>query len=81
MKSKIEKEADKVYNQLEKAGVEVLYDDRDVSAGEKLGDADLLGMPYRAVISEKTGDKIELKRRNKDGVQSVSVTELLKLLK
>ena len=85
-KSKIEKAADKVYNQLEKAGVEVLYDDRDVSVGEKLGDADLLGIPYRAVISEKTlaageaGDKLELKRRNESGVRLVSMKELLKMI-
>ena len=86
-KSKIEKAADKVYNQLEKAGVEVLYDDRDVSVGEKLGDADLLGIPYRAVMSEKTlaageaGDKIELKKRSEKETKLIAVNELIKFLK
>jgi prolyl-tRNA synthetase len=46
--------ADKLYADLEKAGVEVLYDDRPVSAGFKFSDADLLGAPLRLVISPKT---------------------------
>ena len=52
-------------------GVEVLWDDRDVSAGEKFADSDLIGIPVRLVVSEKTlrqgsgqaGDKIEWKER------------------
>ena len=61
-------EADKVYNDLVKNGVEVLYDDRsDKTAGEKFADADLIGCPWRVVISNKTLDKnsAELKKRNK----------------
>lgn len=54
---------DAIYRDLLEKGIEVLYDDRDVSAGQKLMDADLLGIPYRAVVSEKTGSKVELKRR------------------
>ncbi|MEK7193650.1 MAG: aminoacyl--tRNA ligase-related protein [Patescibacteria group bacterium] len=56
--------AEKLYNDLQKANVTVLYDDRDISAGEKLNDADLLGIPWRAVVSPKTGDKVELKKRS-----------------
>lgn len=66
-----------VYEALTKAGVAVLYDDRDVSAGEKFADADLFGIPLRAVVSPKTGDKIELKARGSDVVSLVSVAELL----
>ena len=52
-----------IYEDLQARGVEVLYDDRDVSAGQKFADADLIGIPYRAVVSPKTAGKIEVKRR------------------
>lgn len=46
--------ADKIYEDLIKKGVEVLYDDRDETAGTKFSDSDLIGIPTRWVISEKT---------------------------
>ncbi len=55
--------ADMVYSALVEKGIEVLYDDRDASAGQKFADADLLGIPVRLVISEKTGDMVEWKER------------------
>ncbi len=76
------KEADKVYESLTKAGVEVLFDDRaGVSAGEKFSDADLLGMPYRAVISPRSIKEggIELKKRIEEKGKIVSLNELLKI--
>jgi prolyl-tRNA synthetase len=75
---KTKEKANKIYRQLEKAGVEVLYDDRDVSAGEKFADADLLGISQRAVISEKTGVKIEIKKRGRPGVKLVPPSQLVK---
>lgn len=57
--------ADKIYDELVKNNIEVLYDDREVSAGVKFADADLLGIPYRLVVSKKTGDQIEIKQRTK----------------
>ena len=73
--------ADKVYEELIKAGMEVLYDDReDVSAGEKFADADLIGCPVRLVVSEKTGEKIEWKERNKERTKLLSLQELLSLI-
>lgn len=69
--------AKKVYQDLQKTGVEVLYDDRQASAGEKLNDADLLGMPWRLVISDKTGEKIEIKARNQGQSRLVDKKELL----
>ncbi len=65
---KIKATADEIYQDLQSKGIEVLYDEREMkTAGEKFSDADLIGIPYRAVISEKTGtDKIELKKRNED---------------
>ena len=71
--------AEKIYKELLKAGAEVLYDDRDVSAGEKFADADLLGIPWRAVVSEKTGDKIELKKRDSQKAELVSIAQLPKV--
>jgi len=49
--------ADGIYTALQGCGVEVLYDDRDVRPGEKFADSDLLGMPYRVVVSKKTKDE------------------------
>lgn len=70
--------ADSVYSQLQEAGVEVLYDDRSVSAGQKLGDSDLLGIPHRVVVGSKTGEGVEYKLRTKDQTELLSVAELLK---
>ena len=47
-------EADRIYEMLRDHGIEVLYDDRDARAGEKFADSDLIGIPTRLVISEKT---------------------------
>jgi len=76
------KQADELYERLTKAGVEVLYDDRDVRPGEKFADADLLGIPYRVVVSEKTlaAGKLELKARASDKASHVSADELLETL-
>ncbi len=46
--------ADGIYDTLKKRGVEVLYDDRALRPGEKFADSDLIGIPYRVVVSEKT---------------------------
>lgn len=57
--------ADAIYNELTAAGIRVLYDDRDESAGVKFNDADLLGLPVRLLVSERllATDEIELKPR------------------
>lgn len=60
----VKKQAESVYETLLAKGIEVLFDDRDtVTAGEKLADADLIGIPYRLVVSKKTGEKVEVKMR------------------
>lgn len=75
-------QVEKVYKQLEAEGVEVLFDDRvGVSAGEKFATADLIGVPYRVVISKKTGDKLEVKKRSEKNTEFLPLEELLKLLK
>jgi prolyl-tRNA synthetase len=75
--------ADRVYNDLMKKGVEVLYDDRaGVSAGEKFADADLIGIPWRVVVSERThaSEKVEVKRRNEAEAKLVTPAALVAFL-
>ena len=76
------KQADELYSFLTEAGSGVLYDDRDVRPGEKFADADLLGIPYRVVISEKTvGSHVyELKARTDSEARQVDRAELVKKL-
>ncbi len=79
----VKKEAERVYGALRARGVEALFDDREeISAGEKFADADLLGMPYRAVISLRSMKEggVELKKRNEEKGKIVSLEELLDLL-
>lgn len=76
-------ETEKIYNDLSDKGIEVLYDDReDATAGEKFADADLIGLPYRLVVSEKTvaEEKIELKERKSDESKLINKKDLLKIL-
>lgn len=77
----LKKDAAATYKKLEEEGLDVLYDDRDVSAGEKFATADLIGIPNRLVISEKTQDKIELKKRGSEKEELLSLVELVKKLK
>lgn len=80
--SMIKEKADKIYEELGKARIEVLYDDREnVSVGAKFADADLIGIPARLVISERTKDKIEWKKRNEEKVELLSKEEVLNRLK
>jgi prolyl-tRNA synthetase len=73
-----EKEGEELYRQLSDKGVEVVYDDReDVSAGEKFADCDLLGIPYRVILSKKTGENAELKKRSEKELKVVSKKDLM----
>lgn len=69
-----------LYEKLNKAGVEVLFDDRDVPAGQKFNDADLIGIPVRLVVSDKTGDKIEVKERSSDKSELLDFESVMNLL-
>ncbi len=77
-----ESEADKLYEEMVKKGIEVLYDDRDKAAGEKFADADLIGIPIRVLISKKTlrQNSCELKKRTEKESKLVSLAEILDLL-
>lgn len=68
--------AEQVYQHLTEAGVDVLWDDRDVSAGEKFSDADLIGCPIRLVVSGKTQNDVEWKRRSSSESELISLEEV-----
>ena len=75
------KKAKQIYQTLTEKNIEVLWDDReDTSAGAKFADCDLIGIPYRLVISEKTGDKIEVKKRTNQETELVSVDSVISSL-
>jgi len=78
-----EREAEKIYQELEKAGVSVLLDDREESAGSKFADADLIGIPKRMVVSAKTLAKrsVELKDRETGQMKFVKISDMLKEIK
>jgi prolyl-tRNA synthetase len=74
------KNAESVYKNLKKLGIDVLWDDRDLSAGEKFADSDLIGIPVRLVVSAKTGDEIEWKERDSQKSENLSFNEAIKKL-
>ena len=72
-------EAENLYHDLKNAGIEVLYDNRSARPGEKLADADLIGIPYRVVLSERSKEQggAELKERKNDEVEYIAQDRLL----
>ena len=79
---KVLQEAENLYKELTQKGIEVLYDDReDVSAGEKFADSDLMGIPFRVIISNRTVTEggYELKKRTEEKERIVKREELFKL--
>ena len=64
--AEVREKADALYDELTKRGVEVIYDDRAVSAGVMFSDADLLGVPLRVIVSP---------RNLKDGVIEISARD------
>ncbi len=70
-----------IYNQLKKVGIDVLWDERDTTAGQKFADADLIGIPVRLVVSPKTGNKIEWKNRTASRVELLSIGEVINRLR
>lgn len=67
-----------IYQSLTRRGIEVLYEDRDLRAGVKFSDSDLLGIPYRLVVSAKTlaRDSVECKGRKEEEAQLIPVAQL-----
>lgn len=81
--SKVRNEAKKLYDVLTEKGVEVLWDDRDAGAGEKFSDADLIGIPWRVVVSERSLEAggAEIKRRSEEKSEVVSLDQVAKFVK
>ena len=78
-----DEEAEKIYDELVGAGIEVLFDDRDVRAGEKFADSDLIGIPYRVVVSEKSLGQggLEIKKRNQAESEIIAKEKILEKIK
>lgn len=77
------KESERLYQDLQKQNVEVLYDDRDdKSAGEKFADADLIGIPLRIVVSGRTLQKncVEMKKRSEQKIRLIKIKEIIEWL-
>ena len=80
----IRKASDSLYEMLTSAGVDTLYDDRtEKSAGEKLADADLIGIPVRLVVSARTLESasVEMKKRTEASVVLVRATDVIAAIK
>jgi prolyl-tRNA synthetase len=71
--------ADKLYQDLQDAGIEVLYDDRDDSPGVKFNDADLLGMPIRLTVSPRSLEAggVEFKRRDQSEKRTIPLAAII----
>jgi prolyl-tRNA synthetase len=72
---------DSLYEKLKSLGIETLYDDREVRAGEKFADSDLFGIPYRVVVSEKTlkDNVLEVKKRQEENADMMAEIDFLKM--
>ncbi len=76
--SDIRLKVESVLQAITNAGIEVLYDDREETrAGEKFNDADLIGIPWRVVVSKRTGDLLEVKRRNEEKSELMSLDDFI----
>lgn len=76
-------QAEQIYGDLQAVGIDVLYDDRaDLSAGQKFADSDLIGIPYRVIVSDKTlaQNSAEIKSRAETTSELVPLTELISRL-
>ena len=75
----VKEKAFAIYNELKKAGIEVILDDRDERPGVKFKDADLIGYPVRVVIGKKTLDngQIEVKARKTGNVQMLPADDFV----
>jgi len=73
------KKADKIYIELKKQGIEVLYDDREISFGKKLKDSDLIGICLQIIVNDNSN--LELTERNNKEKTILSLSKAIKLIK
>jgi prolyl-tRNA synthetase len=81
---KVKKVAEKIYQDLEKSKIEVLYDDRkEKTAGEKFADCDLIGIPIRIVFSERTlkENSVEMKKRDENKTKLIKINQITKYVR
>lgn len=78
--AEVRRAADELYENLCKHGTEVLYDDREGSAGEKFADADLIGIPHRLIMSKRSLEQggVEVKKRREKEGRIVKMEEVLR---
>lgn len=74
-----DEKASEIYDALTAAGTEVLYDDRDISAGEKFAESDLIGIPYRVTIGKRSleSGSAEVKKRSSPDTESIPFGDLI----
>ncbi len=79
----VSEQAENLYKELMKNGIEVLYDDRDVRPGDKFADADLMGIPIRVVISSRSleNNEVEVKMRESDDAEMVNLSDAIESIK
>jgi prolyl-tRNA synthetase len=77
------KETEKIYGELKTNNIEVLWDDRDESAGTKFKDCDLIGLPIRLVLSKKTlkNNSVEFKKRAEKDTKLIKIDQIIQKLK
>jgi prolyl-tRNA synthetase len=75
--------AEELYKILQESGFDVLFDDRDVSAGVKFKDADLIGVPIRVAVGSRglAQGKVEVKQRGSAEREDVALSDLITYLK
>ena len=75
------KVAEKIYNDLTKKGIDVIYDNRDERPGVKFKDMDLIGIPLRITVGRKIADKkVEFKKRTDKEAVDVEIKGIVKLI-
>lgn len=79
----VTQQAEELYKNLLANGVEVLFDDRDVRPGEKFADADLMGIPLRVVISNRSleNNELEVKMRTSEEPEMIKITDSIDNIK
>ena len=79
----VKKATEKLYSDLQRKEIAILYDDRDKSPGEKFSDADLIGIPIRIVVSKRTliKNSVEIKKRGEEEVKLINLEQVKKYAK
>ncbi len=78
-----DEEAGSIYRALTDAGIEALFDDRETGAGAKFADSDLIGIPYRIVVSKKSLEQggVEVKKRTNESSEIMTADAFLEMMK